>query len=121
MKKLMILVLAVTMFSCSDDDNDSYPFLTISNEICEISNKDISSVQLLNYEFYNLNIASGDEQTFVLDNGMPGGLDDILVKVRLSGMQIINLTANVDFINGVAVTLTATGCGAEGGDPYGLN
>ena len=122
MKKLMILVLAVTMFSCSsDDDGNSYPSLRVVNDICENANKDIESVRLLNYDFELLNIPSGGEQTFALDNGMPGGLENIQVKVHLSGAQIINLYTDVDFVNGETVTITATGCDGEGSEPYDLN
>ena len=115
----MILVLAVTMFSCSsDDDGNSYPSLRVVNDICENANKDIEYVELLNYNFETLNIPSGGEQTFALDNGMPGGLENIQVMVHLSGAQIINRYIDVDFVNGETVTITSTGgCG----NSYELN
>ena len=111
MKKIMILVLAVTMFSCSsDDDGNSYPSLRIVNDICENAYKDVDYVELLNYGFGSINIASGEEQTFALDDGMPGGLENILVRVHYSGPQVHSNTIYVDFVNGETTTVTASGC-----------
>jgi len=122
MKKLMILVLAVTMFSCSsDDDGNSYPSLRIVNDICENAYKDVDYVELLNYGFGSINIASGEEQTFALDDGMPGGLENILVRVHYSGPQVHSNTIYVDFVNGETTTVTASGCDGEGSEPIGLD
>ena len=124
MKKLLvILVLGMTMFSCSsDDDGNSYPSLRVVNDICDGANKDIDYVELLNYGFGSINIASGEEQTFALDDGMPGGLDDIRVTVNFSGPQISYRYIDVDFVNGETITITATGgCGGEGSEPIELN
>ena len=123
MKKLLYLFLTVLIVGCSDGEGgNNYPSLRVVNDICDGANKDIDYVELLNYGFGSINIASEEEQTFALDDGMPGGLDDIRVTVHFSGPQISYRYIDVDFVNGETITITATGgCGGEGSEPIELN
>ena len=102
MKKLTYLFLALIIVACISDDEggNNYQSLRVVNDICDGANKDIDYVELLNYDFGSINIASGEEQTFALDDGMPGGLDDIRVTVHFSGPQISYRYIDVDFVNG---------------------
>ena len=67
MKKLLLLLLFIPLtFACSDDDNDSR--LTITNDAGE--NFRITRIGFAGYEFSDLNIQSGQSQTFNLIDGL---------------------------------------------------
>ena len=124
MKKLLVvLVLGMTMFSCSsDDDGNSYPSLRVVNQTTDSNDRNIVSVKLLNYEFTQLNITPNNEQIFILDNGMPGGYENINIEVRLSGPQLIIRNIDVTFNDGEVTTIIYTGCiSSEGCDGFELN
>ena len=123
MKKLLVvLVLGMTMFSCSsDDDGNSYPSLRVVNQTTDSNDRNIVSVKLLNYEFTQLNITPNNEQIFILDNGMPGGYENINIEVRLSGPQLVIRNIDVTFNDGEVTTIIYTGCFSEGCDGFELN
>lgn len=97
MKKIILLLGCFLLFSCQGVNNinegnnnntgSSYPKLKIENDVNQdnthtSSNYYISSVSLVNYKFEPLYIYDGESQTFVLDKGMPGGYDNILVYIN---------------------------------------
>ena len=99
--------------SCIKDDGDiieEFPSLKVVNETNDSNNRSITSINLVGYEFTNLNINSGDFQIFKLDSGMPGGYDKININVRLSGPQIVTRNIEVNFKKGETTTITMKGC-----------
>ena len=105
--------------NCPEDNPEEYPSLQVVNQLNDYW-RSITGVSLVGYEFGNLNIEpNGDSQTFVLDDGMSGGYEDIFVKVsyiRYSGVGA-SASIKVDFNKGETTTITLTGCsGSEGCD-----
>ena len=114
MKKALLILVAILCFvSCSPEDD--FPSLRVVNE----SEKEVIYVSLVGYEFENLGISTS--QTFNLDSGMQGGYDNINIKVRLSGPQIVIRNIKVNFNDGETTTITVKGCiSSEGCDGYWL-
>ena len=92
------IVLMSVFYSCSNnEDNENsnlqnteavnteknYPLLKVVNNYSQY----IRSVSLVGYSFESLAIGYGDSQTFHLTNGMPGGYENINVKVW-DGMHV---------------------------------
>jgi len=102
---------------CPEDEPEEYPFLKVVNQLND-SWRSITGVSLIGYEFNNLNIEPyGDSQTFVLDEGLSGGYEDINVTVRYIRYSGVGASASikVNFNKGETTTITLTGCsGAEG-------
>ena len=114
------IVLAFTACEkeCICDENDDpieeYPSLKVVNQ--NESNRKITFVVFVGYEFNNLSIAVGDSQTFALDKGMPGGYSNINVTVSYS-TPYGDKSIKVNFSDGATTTITLKGCtGAEGCD-----
>ncbi len=106
------MLLAFTACNKENDDNDleEYPFLKVVNQTNDSNSRSITSVELVGYEFANLNIKEGSSQTFDLDSGMPGGYEDVNINVRLSGPQIVLKNIQVNFNKGETTTITMKGC-----------
>jgi hypothetical protein len=106
------MLLAVAGCNKNDDDSDEeeYPFLMVVNQTNDSNSRAITSLELVGYEFNNLNITEGNSQTFNLDSGMPGGYEDVNINVRLSGPQIVLRNIEVDFNKGETTTITMKGC-----------
>lgn len=96
------------------DDVETFPYLKVVNAVNDTS--PIINVELVGYEFSNLNIIPGTSQTFVLDNGMPGGYDDINIVVTYQEPGTRGYpTIKVDFNDDETTTVTLKGCrGMEG-------
>ena len=119
-KFIAIMAVALISFTscnkdCECDDappivEEQYPFLRLVNE--NTNDAIVTSVRLLGYEFENLNIDVGESQMFTLENGMPGGYDDINVIVgwKRSAWQSGSVNAAFDFGNGDITTITFEGC-----------
>ena len=94
MKKLFYLMIVCLFFvACNNNTNTttetgnntdknavSYPYLNVENAISGTSSV-VMAVSLVNYDFTPLGIKGGQSQTFVLDRGMPGGYDNILISI----------------------------------------
>jgi len=106
------LLLTITACNKENDDNDleEYPFLNVVNLTNDGNSRSIISIELVGYEFNNLNITEGSSQTFDLDSGMPGGYEDVNINVRLSGPQIVLKNIQVNFNKGDTTTITMKGC-----------
>ena len=81
----ILLGFIITLTACNKNDEDDivgdeYPSLKIVNQT-DVDYYYITSVSLVGYEFNNLNITTGDSQTFILDQGMPAGYEEINVDV----------------------------------------
>ncbi|WP_406672469.1 hypothetical protein [Natronospira sp.] len=89
---------------------EEYPTLKIVNQVTD--NRYISSVELVGYEFNNLNITSDNSQTFALDSGMPGGYENIniIVSYRTSTTPTNSRNTTVNFKYGEITTITLKGC-----------
>lgn len=111
---LSILGLFFFVTSCSSDDDALWhPVLEVVNQTNDVSSRAlINAVTIVGYDFNSLSLAKGDSQTFLLDNGMPGGYEDININVLLSG---VNKRIKVNFKNGETTKVTMKGCiSAEG-------
>ena len=102
---------------CICDNPPTYPSLKVQNQ--NTDDRRITAVELIGYDFDNLNIEIGESQTFVLDQGMPGGYDNINVVVRHRRANQIGSasTISVDFQNDVTKTVTLKGCISFSGCP----
>lgn len=114
---LALFGIILTFTNCSkqndiEDEIEKFPSLKIANAVTD--GRYISSVKMVNYQFSNLNITSGNSQTFSLENGMPAGLSDINVIVTYrrtaAGTPSNSLNKDVNFENGNTKTLTLSGC-----------
>jgi len=106
MKKLLFLAVIVSLVSCSDfwwASSDATPYLDlqVENYNAEFS---IVKVSLINNEFEDLNIISGNTQSFELTNQVTGDLSDIniLVDIDCIVQGPITLSTQLDFSNGSA-------------------
>ena len=96
-----------------NDDNDDdvvkeeYPSLKIVNQT-DNEAYHITSVSLVGYEFNNLDITTGNSQTFILEQGMPAGYEDINVDIEyMAGPYNPRLgSIKVNFIKGETTTIT---------------
>lgn len=115
---LFIFIIVFAISGCSTDgiqepseeSKEEYPTLKVANEVTD--NRYITSVTLVGYEFKSLNITSGDSQSFDLDNGMPGGYENINVNVsyRTSTRPNNSKSTTVNFNDGEITTITLKGC-----------
>jgi len=64
------------------------------------------------YEFNNLNITSGNSQTFALDSGMQGGYENINIIVIYGDpySPSNSISTRVNFYKGKTRTITLEGC-----------
>jgi len=116
MKNYKILVLLfITSFTVfmACDDSSNYPSLKVVNNLTGESvatSFPIVSVSLVGYEFKNLNIVSGNSQTFALDRGMPGGYNNVNVSVTCHRPPYVGITNSnsFNFSDGVTTTVTLT-------------
>lgn len=125
---LTIIGILLTISSCGLNEEmiepidpmqpvETYPSLKVVNETRnEFS---IASVNLLGYEFSNLDIVNGSSQTFALDKGMSGGYSDIniIVGYRIYTRNGGHPTIKVDFKKGETSTITLKGCSGKEGCP----
>ena len=105
MKKLLFLFTVLLFISCSSEDEESVPSLTIVNNFSKWT---VTRVALQDYTFNNLRIDSGSSRTFVLNNGIPSGSLDIGVDIRYNcHFRDLNAqTIRVDFHDGKTTTIT---------------
>ena len=114
----VFLAIALSFTACKEDcdsnNTEQYPSLTVVNQNSD--NWYISSVKLVGYEFNNLNITVGNSQTFLLNNGMSGGLDEINTIIYFKRTtQSSSESKALDFNNGATTVITLKGCiSAEG-------
>jgi hypothetical protein len=97
MKKLLLLLLFIPLMSCSDD----FTTLVITNVDSEFP---IVRVNLVGYEFADINITEGQTKSFDLSDGIDGGLTDVNVSIRISCSPQMPITRsrNLDFSSGLA-------------------
>jgi hypothetical protein len=111
---ILVLGIMVMFMACSKNDEkcfiEKYPSLKIVNAVSD--NNYISSVSLVGYDFNYLNIASGNSQTFTLENGMPGGYKSInvTISIRVFMTPIGSLSKTVNFNDGDTTIITLKGC-----------
>ena len=122
---LALFAMVITFTACekdcelpkdiTEDTTESYPLLKVVNELND-DWRSITSVKLVGYEFYNLNIEyNGDSQTFILDKGMSGGYEDVYVTVvyqRYSGVYS-SRSIEVNFSKGETTTITLIECSPD--------
>ena len=112
---LIFSILILFVFSAcnkenNDDEIEEYPFLKVVNKTNDSNNRSITSIELIGYEFANLNITEGSSQTFNHASGMTGEYEDVNINVRLSGPQIVMRNIQVNFKSGETTTITMKGC-----------
>jgi len=107
MKKIIIFLLLLPIVSCSDfwwasSDATNYLILQVENYNSEFS---VVKLSIINNEFEDLNIISGEFQDFELTNQVTGDLSDIniLVDVDCISQGKITLSTQLDFSNGTAI------------------
>lgn len=107
MKKIIIFLLLLPIVSCSDfwwasSDATNYLILQVENYNSEFS---VVKLSIINNEFEDLNIISGEFQDFELTNQVTGDLSDIniLVDVDCISQGQITLSTQLDFSNGTAI------------------
>lgn len=118
----MLIATIISVSSCKQDsdvpepNNDTeikHPSLKIVNDLKE-DWRPIISVNLVGYDFTNLNIEyNGDSQRFNLDKGMPGGYDNVNVSVtfiRYAAAPRVTLKIKVDFVDGKTTTISLRDC-----------
>ena len=69
-----------TTTTTTEPEEKLYPSLKIENNIT--GSNEVLGVSLVNYDFSPLGISGGKSQTFILDKGMPGGYEHILVVIN---------------------------------------
>ena len=114
MIKILLFVYMFCVINACDSESDSkeqYPSLKVVNQR---SSRIIKSVELVNYEFNSLSIATGNSQIFALDNGMPGGYQDINITVMYgSGTANWFISNQYDFKDGETTIVTLTDSSLE--------
>jgi len=98
---VIMIALGTVFFACEKNTS-----LKVVNQ----TSGKITSVSLVGYDFNSLSISTGQSQTFSLDNGMPGGYENINVSVTCSFTYYnrwINNTFN--FNKGGTTTITLSG------------
>jgi len=125
---LFAFFILLTLIRCNKDDEkiedeiETFPSLKIANSVTD--DRYITSIKMVNYEFNNLNITSGNSKTFTLDNGMPSGLENIniIVTYKKSTTPSNSKSKTVTFENGKTTILTLKGCiDYEGCNGYTLD
>ena len=86
----------------------TYPSLRVANQSTD--GRIITAVRFVGYDFNNLKIEIGDSQTFTLDQGMPGGYENINVVVYFAGEPRGSVNTLVNFKNDVTESITLKGC-----------
>jgi hypothetical protein len=115
---LILSALFIPFASCDDDEVDEipdiekYPSLKVSNQAeDEIRPFNIYAVDLPGYDFEALTIPIGDSQTFILDEGMPEGYEEIDVIIRFGTIGFDHSqSVAVNFENGKTSKITLKGC-----------
>ena len=108
MKVKFLICLTILLFTCSSDEQKP-PSLTIINN--SNTDKVITNVSLVGYEFSNLNIEFGNSQTFILDKGMSAGYTNINVDINfMCGGRIWTASESVNFNNGNVTTMNFLHC-----------
>jgi hypothetical protein len=109
-----IIVLGACEKECVCEDppvtpSPTYPSLRVANQ--NTDDRTITAVRFVGYDFNNLKIEIGDSQTFILDQGMPGGYENINVVVHYARtVQSGSANILVNFKNDVTETVTLKGC-----------
>ena len=102
MKKLILLLLFIPLVSCSSDEDGDMKLKIINN----FSDSKVTRVNLQDYDFQNLSINSGNNRTFILNNGIPTGGSDIEVRIFVDCvLESYQKTIRVDFIDGHTTTI----------------
>ena len=63
----------------TESEEKLYPSLKVENNVS--GSNQIMAVSMVNYDFSPLGIQGGKSQTFILDKGMPGGYENILIEI----------------------------------------
>lgn len=109
MKLKFLTFLTIMLFACSSSDEQEPPSLTIVNN--SNTDKVITNVSLVGYEFSNLNIEFGSSQTFILDEGMSGGYTNINVNISFRcGGRGWNASESVNFNDGDVTIMNFLHC-----------
>ena len=113
----MIVIFSIPLAFSSCEKDSNFPSLKVTNDLKD-DWQSITAVSLIGYKFDNLNIEPfGDSQTFILDEGMAGGYENINITVsyiRYSGIGA-SASIKVNFNKGETISISLTGCsGAEG-------
>ena len=108
MKKLILLLLFIPLvFSCSSNDDEDIGDmqLTIVNDF-ELW--EITKISLQGYDFDNLSINGGSSRTFILNEGIPTGSDDIGVSIiyKCHNRSGMNASTRADFNSGKTTIIT---------------
>lgn len=116
MKKIVLFCLISLMFmGCQDDPQEVielHPSLMVQNDL-DGDFRNVIQVNLVGYEFGSLDIRPmGGSQTFVLDQGMAGGYDQINVDVKFQEYQTVRTTRSikVDFVDGQTTRIRLYDC-----------
>jgi hypothetical protein len=113
MKVKFLMFLTILLFACSSDEQQT-PSLTIVNN--SNTDKVITNVRLVGYEFSQLNIEFGSSQTFILDEGMSGGYTNINVEINFTcGARGWSASESVNFNDGDATTMNFLHCFSTAG------
>jgi len=79
----------------------------------------IKYVTLVGYTFSHLTISPEESQVFILDSGMPGGYQNINVKVGYGNSSVTwSVNNNFNFSDGSTTKITLYGSSAEGHPDY---
>jgi len=101
---ILVIIVSFLILLTSCELFEDYPKLKVVNQYAD---KYISAVSLIGYQFDNLHIDSGHSQTFALDNGMPGGYNDINILVTYRApFASWNISNSFDFYDGETTTIT---------------
>lgn len=107
LKAWFFVLVANCFFGCNPDEQT--PTLTIYNN--SNTDKVISSVRLIGYEFTSLNITFGSSHTFILDKGMPGGYTNINVDINFNcGNRGWTVSDSVNFTETNTATINFLHC-----------
>lgn len=109
MKAKFLIFLTMLLFACNSDDEQKPPSLIIVNN--SNTDKIITRVMLVGYEFSNLNIEFGSSQTFSLEEGMSGGYTNINVDISFyCGARSWGASESVDFNDEDETTINFLHC-----------
>ena len=107
MKKLILLLLFIPLLSCSSGDGDDHSGSNGEKTRLTLTNKDVSietviEIRLVGYKFESLNIEAGTSKTFVLENGINGGMSNVKVEFWVDCVTKASYwkTLNIDFKEG---------------------
>lgn len=109
----VILMLGIGTACTTDNGNEPIKPVVPKHPRLEISNESIWTVHrvsLVGYDFKLLDIRENESRVFTLNEGIPGGNDNVKVRIAVGGngpvspVYIIN--TNVDFVDGRTKTIT---------------